>query len=77
MGSPTKGRGDPKTTKQTIDNKKTKTKVVRKPDARSRQPTTKNKQSKTKTLNTKQEEGRNAPSTDEGEWRKRRKVVNR
>ena len=79
MGSPTKGRGDPnKTTKQQSSIKRQmKTKVVRKPDARSRQPTTKNKQSKTKTLNTKQEEGRSAPSTDEGEWRKRRKVVNR
>ena len=52
-----------------------KTKVVRKPDARSRQPTTKNKQSKDKTFDTKQEEGKSAPSTDEGEWRKRRKVV--
>ena len=77
MGSPTKGRGDPKTTNKQSTIKRQKTKVVRKPDARSRQPTTKNKQSKTKTLNTKQEEGRSAPSTDEGEWRKRRKVVNR
>ena len=77
MGSPTKGRGDPKTTKQTIDNKKTKNQGCE--EARRKVEATNNKKQtiKEKTLNTKQEERRSAPSTDEGEWRKWRKVVNR
>ena len=61
MGNPTKGRGDPSTNKHkqlTIKRQK-KTEVVRRPDAKSRQPTTKTNYQKTNkhsTTNEKKEE---------------------